>query len=68
MNLLKSTWYTLLICIVSIYGIYNLIHLIFGYSSKEQYSIWLIVSFCISIIFTISYFSFTILEELKKEK
>lgn len=67
-KILKSLLYTFAICIFSIWGIFMLINLLFGNMSGEQSDTWIIISFCISIIFTIFYCTFTIVEEIRKKE
>ncbi len=67
-NILKSALYTALIWVISMYGIYSIANLAFPNMSGEQSNTWAVLSFCIGIIFTIFYCTFTIIDEIKNVK
>ncbi|MBL4934225.1 hypothetical protein JK636_00475 [Clostridium sp. YIM B02515] len=67
-NILKSALYTALIWVISMYGIYSIANLAFPNMSGEQSNTWVVLSFCIGIIFTIFYCTFTIIDEIKNVK
>lgn len=67
-KVLKSALYTFFIFMLSTWGIYSIVSLIFKNMSVEQSNTWGILSFCVGIIFTIFYCTFTIIEEIRKEK
>ncbi|WP_406242031.1 hypothetical protein ACF3M2_14075 [Tissierella carlieri] len=62
-KILKSALYTFFICILTMFGINLIFDLIFQGSDTS-----FIISFCIGIIFTVFYCTFTIIEEIRKEK
>lgn len=64
----KSLLYTFFVFMFSMFGIYTIATLVFNNMSARQADIWPIVSICIGIIFTIFFCTFTILDEIKKEK
>jgi quinol-cytochrome oxidoreductase complex cytochrome b subunit len=66
-KILKSLFYTFLICIFSIWGIGFLVQLPFRDMTVEQSNTLGIFSICIGIIFTIFYCTFTIVEEIRKK-
>lgn len=67
-NIVKSALYTVLILVLSMYGIYSLANLAFPNMSGEQSNTWIIISLCIGIIFTIFYCTFTIIDEIKYDR
>lgn len=67
-KIFKSILYTLIIFILSFWGIYGIIGALFGEFSVQQSYVWEIISIGIGIIFTVFYCTFTILEELKNIK
>lgn len=64
-KILKAMISTFVIFLFSIYGILPLIGLAFGNDSSNTL---FIISFCIGIIFTIFYCTFTIVDEIKNKK
>lgn len=67
-KILKSLLYTFFVFIFSLWGIYALIANVFHNLSVEQSNTWAIISICIGIIFTLFFCTFTILDEIKKNK
>ncbi|WP_427337662.1 hypothetical protein [Caloranaerobacter sp. DY30410] len=65
-RILKSLLYTFIVFIISVWGVFSVIGLIFNNMSVAQSNTWAIISICIGIIFTIFYCTFTILDEIKK--
>jgi len=63
-KILKSLLYTLAIFFFSSWGVYGVTSLIFSSMSDT----WFIISFAIGIIFTIFFCTFTILDEIKKNR
>lgn len=62
-KLLKSALYTFFIFLFTMFGVAFIIDLVFHGGDTS-----LIISFCISIIFTIFYCTMTIIEEIRKIK
>lgn len=63
-KVLKSALYTFFIFLFTIFVLLVIIDLVFGGSSDTSF----IISFCISIIFTMFYCTMTIIKEFKKIK
>lgn len=69
LKLLRSSIYTFVITIITLYGIYNLINSLYNTSSTVKASTFsFIISIFAGIVFTIIFSTITIVDEIKKLK